>query len=160
MWSHTPLTTEQRAWLTQLLTSCSWGSLGCYHATNLTLSWRLPLALACIGPLGVLAGVFFVPGMMNEISSSSKLFPAMECTNEVNLESPRFLVWQGKREQAWDILKRLHHDPSSPSDADARAEFTQIVRQFELDKEDTVTFLKMFQKPSWRRRSISVLLLL
>lgn len=84
----------------------------------------------------------------------------MECTNEVYLESPRYLVWQGKREQAWDILKRLHHDSSNPSEADAGAEFMQIVRQFELDQEDTVTFLKMFQKPSWRRRSISVLFLL
>lgn len=55
------------------------------------------------------------------------------------LESPRYLIWQGRREEAWNILKRLHHNPSNPSDADAGAEFTQIVRQVELDKEDNVT---------------------
>ncbi|KIX92910.1 uncharacterized protein Z520_11386 [Fonsecaea multimorphosa CBS 102226] len=114
----------------------SFASIGCYHSTNLSLSWRLPLACACIGPLGLLAGLFFIP------------------------ESPRYLVWRGKQEKAYDILKLLHHDPKAPSEADAQAEFTQIIRQVELDKEDQATLVVMFQKPSWRRRSISVMILL
>ncbi|OQU95925.1 hypothetical protein CLAIMM_02080 [Cladophialophora immunda] len=115
---------------------CSWGSLGCYHAKNLTLSWRLPLALACVGPIGLLVGVCFVP------------------------ESPRYLIWRGKTEQAWDVLKRLHHDPSSPSEADAKAEYTQILRQVEMDKDENPSYWKMLRKPSWRRRSLSAFLLL
>ena len=75
-------------------------------------------------------------------------------------ESPRYLIWKGRKEEAWDILKRLHHDPSNPSEADAGAEFTQILRQVEMDREENPTFWKMFEVPSWRRRSISVLLLL
>ena len=39
-----------------------WGAIGCYHATNLDLSWRLPLALSCVPPLALLIGIFFVPG--------------------------------------------------------------------------------------------------
>lgn len=39
-----------------------WGAIGCYHATNLELGWRLPLALSCAPPLALLAGLFFVPG--------------------------------------------------------------------------------------------------
>lgn len=39
-----------------------WGSIGCYHATNPELSWRLPLALSCVPPLALLVGLFFVPG--------------------------------------------------------------------------------------------------
>ncbi|KAJ9604753.1 hypothetical protein H2200_010867 [Cladophialophora chaetospira] len=115
---------------------CAWISLGCYHASNATLSWRLPLALGCVGPLALLFGVWFIP------------------------ESPRFLVWKGQRERAWLILKRLHHDPRNASEADAKAEFTQIVRQVEVDKEDEPTFYKMFTKPSWRRRSVLVFFLL
>ena len=41
---------------------CSWLSVRCYHATNLTLSWRLPLTLACVVPIALLAGLPFVPG--------------------------------------------------------------------------------------------------
>jgi MFS family permease len=115
---------------------CSWASLGCYHFKNQTLAWRLPLALGVIGPILVLAGVWFIP------------------------ESPRFLIWKGQREQAWTILKRLHHDPRIASEADAEAEFTQIVRQVEADKEDEPTFYKMFTKPTWRRRAILVIFLL
>jgi hypothetical protein len=75
-------------------------------------------------------------------------------------ESPRYLVWQNRRDEAWNILKRLHHDPLNPSEADAGAEFTQILRQVEMDKEENPTFWKMFKKPSWRRRSMSVFFLL
>jgi hypothetical protein len=42
--------------------SCAWISVGTYHASNLTLGWRLPLSLACVGPLALLAGLPFVPG--------------------------------------------------------------------------------------------------
>jgi hypothetical protein len=42
--------------------SCAWVSVGAYHATNITLQWRLPLALACFGPLALLIGLPFIPG--------------------------------------------------------------------------------------------------
>lgn len=40
----------------------AWVSVASYYAKNETLAWRLPLALACVGPLGLLAGIYFVPG--------------------------------------------------------------------------------------------------
>lgn len=45
--------------------SCAWISVGAYHAVNLTLGWRLPLALACVGPLGLLIGLPFIPGKVS-----------------------------------------------------------------------------------------------
>jgi hypothetical protein len=54
----------------------------------------------------------------------------------------------------------LHHDPSEPSEDAARAEFTQIVRQVESDKEENAGFIQMFKKPTWRRRSLLVIFLL
>ncbi len=117
-------------------TRISWGSLGCYYAKDATLSWRLPLALTVVGPFAFLVGLQFVP------------------------ESPRYLIWKGENEKAWAILQRLHHDPSHASDSDFMAEFTQIVRQVDIDKEENPTFYKMFKKPSWRRRSLLTMWLL
>lgn len=42
--------------------SCAWIALACYYAPNLTLAWRLPLALACVGPIFFLAGLPYIPG--------------------------------------------------------------------------------------------------
>lgn len=42
--------------------SVGWISIACYHASDLTLSWRLPLALASVPPLALLAGLSFVSG--------------------------------------------------------------------------------------------------
>lgn len=119
-----------------LETRCAWLSLGTYYAKNLTLSWRLPLALAVVAPLALLSVLYFVP------------------------ETPRYLIWKGEREKALAILKKLHHDPTHTSDADVMAEFTQIVRQVEVEKEDSPSYYQMFKKPSWRRRSLLTMWLL
>ncbi|RVX72806.1 hypothetical protein B0A52_03159 [Exophiala mesophila] len=110
--------------------TCSWMSVGCYFASNLTLSWRLPLALACVPPFPLLFGLRFVP------------------------ESPRYLAWRGKLEEAWAVVQKLHKDKDDPNQEIAQAEFTQIVRQVEAEKEDQATFITMFKKPSWRKRSL------
>ena len=74
-------------------------------------------------------------------------------------ESPRYLVWRRKHAEAWNILRKLHHDASDPAEEAAQAEFNQIVRQVEADKEENPTFLKMLKKPSWRHRSLLVMFL-
>ena len=75
-------------------------------------------------------------------------------------ETPRYLVWAGKKEQAWKVLHRLHHSTSDAEDRVAHAEYTQIVLQVEHDKETGAGFVQMFRKPSWRRRALSVIFLL
>lgn len=57
-------------------------------------------------------------------------------------------MWRDRHDEAWEIIKKLHHEES------ARAEFTQIVSQAAVDRAESVTFLKMFTKPTWRRRSL------
>ena len=44
------------------LSSCPFISIGTFHASNQELAWRLPLALACVGPLALLVGLPFIPG--------------------------------------------------------------------------------------------------
>jgi hypothetical protein len=49
----------------------------------------------------------------------------------------------------------MHHDPVDTSSEDlARAEYTQITKQVEYDKQFHVSYVQMFRKPSWRRRSL------
>ncbi|RDL36075.1 uncharacterized protein BP5553_06687 [Venustampulla echinocandica] len=117
-------------------TVCALVSLGTNQSTNLTLQWRMPLALACAGPVVLLVGLFFIP------------------------ESPRYLVWVNKHDEAWPVLQRIHNDPSDPTDAIARAELTQITRQVDFDKEQKAGYIQMFIKPSWRKRSILVMILM
>ncbi|KAJ9609896.1 hypothetical protein H2200_006225 [Cladophialophora chaetospira] len=114
----------------------AWVSVGTYFAENETLQWRLPLALACLGPLGLLIGIWFVP------------------------ESPRYLCWVGRHEEALQVIQRLHRDPSDSEDSAAQAEFMQIQAQVEKDKEQKSGYIQMFTKPSWRKRSLLVLFLM
>ncbi len=69
-------------------------------------------------------------------------------------ESPRYLCLKGKTTEAWEVIRRIHHDPTDPGDTAAHAEYTQIVRQVEFDKEQPGGYIEMFRKPSWRRRSL------
>jgi MFS family permease len=92
--------------------------------------------MACVGPLFQAIGCWWVP------------------------ESPRWLVWHGHEEEAWKTVRRLHHDSSDPDEAVAHAEYTQIVQQVEFDKKFEVSYLEMFRKPSWRKRTLLVIFLL
>ena len=107
-----------------------------YSIDDSSVQWRLPLALACFTPALTLAGAYWIP------------------------ESPRYLCWVNKKDEAWEILRRLHEDPSDLDEAAARAEFAQIVLQVEHDKEQKATYINMFRKPSWRKRSLISIFLL
>lgn len=99
--------------------SCSWVGYGASFSTNLTLQWRLPLALAALAPLILSGLVWAVP------------------------ESPRFLSWMDRNEEAWTIVQRLHHDPHDPSDSAARAEFHQITKQVQYDRQQKTGYIQM-----------------
>jgi hypothetical protein len=75
-------------------------------------------------------------------------------------ESPRYLCWIGKNDEAWPILQKLHHDAADPTEAAAHAEFIQISKQVEFDKTMKAGYLEMLKKPSWRHRSLLVLFLM
>jgi Sugar (and other) transporter len=100
------------------------------------VQWRLPLALACLTPLITLAGVHWIP------------------------ESPRYLAWVDRKEEAWEVLRKLHYDHDDPDELGAHAEFQQIVLQVNYDKKQKVTYFEMFRKPSWRKRSLLTIFLL
>ncbi|EXJ84067.1 hypothetical protein A1O3_04734 [Capronia epimyces CBS 606.96] len=114
----------------------AWVGYACYFAKSLTVQWRLPLALAVVGPIFVMAGVWWLP------------------------ESPRYLSWKNRNDEAWEIIRKIHHDPEDAHDSAARAEYIQIVKQVEFDKTISSGYIDMFRRPSWRKRSLLTIFLI
>jgi hypothetical protein len=115
--------------------SCAWVGYGAYFSKNVTLQWRLPLALAALAPLLLSGLVWIVP------------------------ESPRYLVWTDRHEEAFAVLQRLHHDSNDPTNSSAQAEYLQISQQVGFDRQQKAGYWQMFTKPSWRKRSLITLFL-
>ncbi|EXJ69135.1 uncharacterized protein A1O5_08070 [Cladophialophora psammophila CBS 110553] len=112
---------------------CAWISIGTYYAKTFNVQVRVPLALACVGPVALLLGLPFIP------------------------ESPRYLCLKNRASEAWEVLQKIHHDPGDETDSAAHAEYIQIVRQVEFDKEQKAGYVEMFRNPSWRHRSLLTL---
>lgn len=79
----------------------------------------MPLCLCPISPLLLLIGIWFIP------------------------ESPRWLIWDGQNDKAWQILQRIHHDPTDAQDLAAHAEFIQVKKQVVFDKEIKTGWVQM-----------------
>ena len=79
-------------------TVSAWVGFGCFFSSNLTFGWRGPLAFTTIPPLLLLVGCIWVP------------------------ESPRWLLAQGRVEEAWATLSKLHHDANDPDERSTHEE--------------------------------------
>ncbi|SCO91365.1 related to sugar transporter [Fusarium oxysporum] len=109
----------------------AWTGYGCFFASNGTFQWRFTLAAQCLPPLCLLLCTSFMP------------------------ESPRWLIDQGKFEQALAITRRLHTESSQPNtEDDVLAEFAQMRTQIEQDDKfsQTAGKLSIFRVPSMRKR--------
>jgi MFS family permease len=93
-------------------------------------TWRIPLALQCVWPVLLLAGLYWIP------------------------ESPRWLIMNDRVEEAKVILERLHSTPGDADNEYALAEFYQIQKQVVIDKTLGSTWMHMFKKPSYRKRAL------
>lgn len=93
-------------------------------------TWRPPLALQSGFALLTLIALIWVP------------------------ESPRWLILQGRVEEAERILTRLHSDPRDPDKAYAKAELYQIKKQIVIDRTLGNSWLDIIRKPSYRKRAL------
>lgn len=107
----------------------SYMGLAFYYSNNYVWTWRGPYLLGNVFPLYMIVLMFFVP------------------------ESPRWLLLQGRKEEAQAVLKRLHIDPSG-SDEVAIAQYYQMDQQIELDRNLDSSWQHLFFKRSYRKRVI------
>ena len=96
----------------------SYIGLACYYSDDPIAQWRAPLGLALIWPIMMVFICWIAP------------------------ESPRYLLMQGRVDEARDIVFKLHKMPDDPDQEFARAEFYQMSKQAEIDRT---------QSPSWVR---------
>ncbi len=69
-------------------------------------------------------------------------------------ESPRFLAYVGRYEEAREVLKKMH-GTGLEEDFYLR-EFHQIKAQIELDKAERLGMKAIWRKPSYRKRFLLV----
>ena len=68
--------------------------------------------------------------------------------------SPRWLLSKGRREEAFDVVKRLHRTPDDKEDVAARQEFYLMEKQYELDAQFVMRPFEIFRTAPNRRRSL------
>ena len=107
----------------------AWVGYGAHFSKNLTFGWRGPIAFTVLPPLLLAVGCIFVP------------------------ESPRWLIAQGRIDEAWANLSRLHHDSHDPDQMAAREEFFQMRKQIEFEKANKVGYWAILTTPHYRKRA-------
>lgn len=121
-------------------TLAGWLGFACFYmkasSPYSAFAWRFPLAFQVTFPLIVLAGSSLIP------------------------YSPRWLLQKGRRDEAFQIVKRLHKTPDDPQDTRAKQEFLLIERQFEHDRAMTTRSFEIFRTAANRRRAFTAFLLM
>ena len=64
------------------------------------------------------------------------------------------MISQERPDEALSIILRLHKDDNDPENLFAFREFEQIKQQYNIDKENEVSWKEMFMKKSYRKRLI------
>ncbi|KAJ5648707.1 hypothetical protein N7490_005079 [Penicillium lividum] len=110
-----------------------------YYSGGDDNQWRGPIGLAALFPFLFLIGLYWIP------------------------ESPRFLISNGRTDEAWDILRRLHSNPKDPEHLFAKKELYQIHQQVQLDNAQSVDiksgYLNIFKNKSLRKRAFIAMFL-
>jgi sugar porter (SP) family MFS transporter len=118
---------------TQLISTgyatANWFGVFCSFAAG-NAAWRIPLGLQCLPAITLIIGLFYLP------------------------ESPRWLIQQGRYEEAHTVIEKLHANTVGVDNQFFfEQEFNQIKQQIDFEREVTVkSFWYLFTVPSNRKR--------
>ncbi|KAI9764617.1 MAG: hypothetical protein M1839_005803 [Geoglossum umbratile] len=110
--------------------TASYMGLAFYYTKSPAAQWRAPLGLALLFPVAILLVLLMVP------------------------ESPRWLLMVGRVEEAREIVMKLHYVKGDVNQEYAHGEFYQMQKQTELDRTLRPTWMEMFTRPSYRKRTL------
>lgn len=131
--------------------SASWIGYGFYFVTALNgAEWRLPLAIQAIPPLFCTMGIMFLPESPRWRKLSSSLLSSYALAANWSFQ----VISRDRSEEALVIVRKLHRDPNDPDDTYAFREFQQIRQQYEIDRQNAVSWAQIFARPSYRKRMI------
>ena len=104
----------------------SWVGLGFYFVNASGAQWRIPLAIQCIFPLGLAAGVLFLP------------------------ESPRWLIDHDRMEDAYKSLHSTHAE--STDDSATAIAFEKLKQQIKMEEGEPTSFKELWTHKPLRKR--------
>ncbi|KAK1236254.1 hypothetical protein PQX77_000488 [Marasmius sp. AFHP31] len=104
----------------------AWVSFGFLYM-NSEWSWRIPTLLQGAGPLLLLFAAFFCP------------------------ESPRWLVSQGREDEAWMVFAKYHAN-GDKQDELVKGELEEVICSIRKEKEKSTSWMSLFNTPSNRKR--------
>lgn len=73
-------------------------------------------------------------------------------------ESPRWLVERKRHDEAWEVLKTLHHSKHDPEARIAQLEMVQIRAQVDAERSQPTGYIHIFRTPHLRKRAICCIL--
>ncbi|KAK4889794.1 hypothetical protein LTR27_011411 [Elasticomyces elasticus] len=104
----------------------SWVGLGFYFVQAGGAQWRIPLAIQCLPPLLLTAGIMFLP------------------------ESPRWLLTKDKIDEAFLAFSRTRDS----NDNRLQSEFALLTEQVRLETYETPSWMDFARQPGLRKRCI------
>ena len=107
----------------------SWVGLGFYFVNAAGAQWRIPLALQCVFPLALAAGVLFLP------------------------ESPRWLIDHDRVEDAYKAFHSTHAESTDDGTSSA-IEFEKLRQQIKMEQGEPTRFIDLWTQKSLRKRCI------
>lgn len=131
------------------LALAQWVGVACFHL-NGSSGWRIPFAINCVPPAMLAVLIWTVP----ESPRWCMCILRTNLSKGASFIDYNLVYSHGRRDEALDVLIKLHKSPHDPTNSYALGEFQIMGAQLQLELETPATIWQGFKKPSIRKRFI------